>query len=71
MAVGATTITKDMIIADILDVDTGIAKYLLEMGMHCLGCPSARGESLEDACEVHGADADELVDKINAYLAGE
>jgi len=68
MAVSAT-ISKDMIIADILDVDITIAKYLMEMGMHCLGCPSARGESLEDACEVHGADADELVDLINAYLS--
>ena len=68
MAVAAT-ISKDMIISDILDTDEGVAKFLLEMGMHCLGCPSARNESLEDACEVHGADADELVDVINAYLA--
>ena len=70
MAAAATTITKDMLIGDILEVDTGIAKYLLEMGMHCLGCPSARGETLEQACEVHGADADGLIEKINAYLAG-
>ena len=68
MAVAAT-ISKDMIISEILDTDEGIAKFLLEMGMHCLGCPSARGESLEDACEAHGADADELGDVINAYLA--
>ena len=69
MAVAAT-ITKDMIIADILETDENIAGFLIDMGMHCLGCPSARGESLEDACEVHGADADELVDMINDYLAG-
>jgi len=68
MAVAAT-ISKDMIISDILDTDAGIAKILMESGMRCLGCPSARGESLEDACEVHGADADGLVDAINAYLA--
>lgn len=63
------TITKDMIIGDILDMDTTTAPYFLEMGMHCLGCPSARGETLEQACAVHGVDADELVAKINAHLA--
>ena len=64
-----TEVTKDMIIGDILDADTGTAKFFLAMGMHCLGCPSARGESLEMACQVHGVDADELVADINAYLA--
>ena len=64
-----TEVTKDMIIGDILDADTGTAKIFLAMGMHCLGCPSARGESLEMACQVHGVDADELVADINAYLA--
>jgi len=68
MAVAAT-ISKDMIIADILETDADIAGFLMEMGMHCIGCPSAMGETLEDACEVHGADADELVESINAYLA--
>jgi hybrid cluster-associated redox disulfide protein len=63
------TITKDMLIGDILDIDMGIAKFLLEIGMHCLGCPSARGESLEEACEVHSVDSDELITKINGYLA--
>ena len=43
--------------------------FFFEMGMHCLGCPSARGETLEDACAVHGVDADEMVAKINAFLA--
>jgi hybrid cluster-associated redox disulfide protein len=65
----AATISKDMIISDILDTDAGIAEFLLDIGMHCIGCPSARGESLENACEVHGADADELVEAINAYLS--
>ena len=62
-------ITKDMIIGDILDMDIETAPFFFEMGMHCLGCPSARGESLEMACQVHGVDVDELVADINAYLA--
>ncbi len=61
-------ITKDMIIGDILDMDRTTAPFFLEMGMHCLGCPSARGETLEQACSVHGVDADAMVAKINAYL---
>lgn len=63
-----TTITKDMLIGDILRVDAGLVPILLETGMHCLGCPSAQGESLEDACLVHGTDVDLIVDKMNAYL---
>ena len=62
-------ITKDMLIGDILEMDIETAPYFFEMGMHCLGCPSARGESLEQACAVHGVDADEMVEKINAFLA--
>lgn len=62
-------ITKDMIIGDILDMDPTTAPYFLEMGMHCLGCPSARGETLEEACAVHGVNCDEMVEKINAHLA--
>lgn len=64
-----TEVTKDMLIGEILDNDRGTAQFFLNMGMHCLGCPSARGESLEMACAVHGVDADELVADINAYLA--
>ena len=60
---------KDMIIGEILDMDETTAPYFLEMGMHCLGCPSARGETLEQACAVHGVDADQLVEKINQHLA--
>lgn len=63
-------ITKESVIGDILDFDPTTAEYFLAMGMHCLGCPSARGESLADACAVHGVSADELVEKINAHLAG-
>ena len=63
-------ITKETLIGDILDMDNTTAPFFLEMGMHCLGCPSARGESLEQACMVHGVDCDALVEKINAHLAG-
>ena len=61
-------ITKYTIIGDILDYDGETAKFFLEIGMHCLGCPASRGESIEMACAVHGTDADELVKKINDYL---
>ena len=64
------TVTKDMIISDILALDPGTAEFFFEIGMHCLGCPSASGESVEDACAIHGADPDQLVQKINDYLAG-
>ena len=63
------TVTKESIIGDILDFDRGTAEFFFEIGMHCLGCPASRGESIEEACAVHGTDADELVAKINAYLA--
>ena len=61
-------ITKTRSLAIFLDLDGSTAPFFLEMGMHCLGCPSARGESLEQACAVHGVDPDELVKKINAHL---
>lgn len=64
-----TQITKETTIGDILDADKGTAKFFLAMGMHCLGCPSARGENVEQACMVHGVDADALVDDINEYLS--
>ena len=62
-------ITKDMLIGDILDADRGTAMFFFEMGMHCLGCPASRGETVEEACMVHGVDADTLVATINEYLA--
>ena len=62
-------VTKETIIGDILDFNRGTAQFFFEIGMHCLGCPASRGESIEEACAVHGTDADELVAKINAYLA--
>ncbi|MBU9725472.1 DUF1858 domain-containing protein [Diplocloster modestus] len=63
-------VTKDMIISDIIGIDTNIIPILMRAGMHCIGCPSAQGESLEEAAFVHGMDADELVTQINEYLAG-
>lgn len=62
-------INKNMLIGEILEMDVETAPFFFEMGMHCLGCPSSRGETLEDACAVHGVDADEMVNKINAFLA--
>ena len=62
-------VTKDMIISDIIGIDTNIIPILMRAGMHCIGCPSTQGESLEEAAFVHGMDADELVNQINEYLA--
>ena len=63
------TVTKETLIGDILDHDVETARFFFEIGMHCLGCPHSRGESIEEACAVHGTDSDELVAKINEYLA--
>lgn len=62
-------VTKESVIGDVLDAAPTTAQFFLGMGMHCLGCPSARGESIEDACTVHGVDPDELVKEINDFLA--
>ena len=61
-------ITKEMTIGEILRTNPNVAPVLMEAGMHCLGCPSARGESIADACAVHGTDADALVAKLNAFV---
>ena len=62
-------VTKDMLIGQILQEDATIAPILMAAGMHCIGCPSAQGESLEEAAMVHGLNADELVTNVNDYLA--
>ncbi len=62
-------VTKQTLIGDILDYDVDTAVFFFEIGMHCLGCPHSRGESIEDACLVHGTDADLLVEKINKFLS--
>lgn len=59
-------ITKDMTIGEILRTAPEVAPILMEAGMHCLGCPSAQAESLEEAAMVHGLDINALMDKINA-----
>ena len=59
-------ITKDMIIGGILDQKPEAAPFLLAMGMHCLGCPSAQAESIAEAAFVHGINPDELMAKIEA-----
>jgi hybrid cluster-associated redox disulfide protein len=63
------TVTKDTIIGEVLDSDINTAEYFLAIGMHCLGCPSARGETIEQACMVHGTDPTALVEKLNAHFA--
>lgn len=65
----AFTVNKDTIIGEIMDHDESTSKYFMEMGMHCLHCPSSRGESLEQACAVHGVDVDEMLEKLNAHFA--
>ena len=62
-------ISKDMIIADLVKIDQNIIPILMREGMHCIGCPSAQGESLEEAALVHGLDPDEITAKINEFLA--
>ena len=64
----AATVTKDTMIGELLQIDESIAPVLLGIGMHCLGCPHSRGESIEEACYVHGTDADELIEKIKASI---
>lgn len=58
------TITKDMTIAQAISLDQNIIPVLMDIGMHCLGCPSAQGETLEEAAFVHGLDPEELMDRI-------
>ena len=60
--------TKDMTIQSVIEMNVGTAPILMSSGMHCLGCAMAHGETIEQACSVHGVDADELVEKINQYL---
>lgn len=63
------TISKDMTIGELIRTDENIVPILMRAGMHCIGCPSAQGESLEEAAMVHGIDADVLTVQINDFLA--
>ena len=65
----AVNITKEMTMGELLSIDRGVAVVLMNAGMHCIGCPSSIGESLEEACMVHGIEVDELLKKINEYFA--
>ena len=62
-------ITKQTKMGDMIEYDRGIAVVLMEAGMHCVGCPASIGESLEEACQVRGLDADEVLKNIKDYLA--
>lgn len=63
-------ITKDMKIIEILEINEDLGEVLMEAGMHCLGCAAAHGETIEQACQVHGINVDELVERLNFYNAG-
>ena len=63
------TVDKSMTIGQLLKENASVAPILMSAGMHCLGCPASQGESLEEACMVHGINADELVSALNQFLA--
>lgn len=63
------TVSKDITIGELLTIDTGVIPVLLEYGMGCFGCPSAQGETIEEAAMVHGIEVDELMKSINDLLA--
>jgi len=63
------TVDKKMTLGQVLTADRGTARIFMEFGMHCLGCPHAVAETIEEACMVHGANADELVHQLNEYFA--
>ncbi len=62
-------VTKDTLIGEALMLDMNIADILMDAGMHCVGCPASQGESIEEACQVHGMECENLVKDINEYLA--
>lgn len=65
----ALEVTKTMTIGQLIQAAPQVAPILMEVGMHCLGCPGAQAETLEEAAMVHGLDGDLLIEKINAFLA--
>ena len=64
-------VTKETLIGEALAMNMGIAEILMDAGMHCVGCPASQGESIEEACMVHGMDADALLKDINDFLEKE
>ncbi len=63
------TVTKETVISDILMEDMDVAPFFMDIGMHCIGCPASLGETIEEACMVHGVDPDELVEALNNYFS--
>ena len=61
-------VRKDMIISEVLSMDEATAPIFIQNGMHCIGCPSASGESIEDACIVHGIDSEKLIGELNEFF---
>ena len=62
-------VTKDTMIGELLQIDANVAPMLLNIGMHCLGCPSSQMETIEEAAAVHGIDADDLVEELKTFIA--
>ncbi|MEA4888810.1 MAG: DUF1858 domain-containing protein [Clostridiaceae bacterium] len=62
------TVHKGMIISEVLDLDRGTIPIFFQNGLHCLGCAMASGETIEEACAVHGLDCDQLIDQLNHYF---
>ena len=63
-------VTKDTMIGDLLRIDAGVAPILMDIGMHCLGCPASQMETIAEAAAVHGINPDDLVERINQAIAG-
>ena len=61
-------VTKHTTIGEVIQIDAGVIPILMGAGMHCVGCPSSAGETLEEAAMVHGIDSDMLVEEIQSYL---
>ena len=61
-------VTKDTTIGEVIQIDAGVIPILMGAGMHCVGCPSSAGDTLEEAAMVHGIDSDMLVEEIQSYL---
>lgn len=64
-----TTVNKDMRIAEVMQLDPGTARIMMSFGLHCLGCPHATAETLEEAGGVHGVNVDEMIHQLNEYLS--
>lgn len=62
-------ITKDMFISDVLNLNQGTIPIFMQNGLHCLGCAMASGESIEEACAVHGLSCDSLLTELNDFFA--